>query len=318
MTVFYLKYIYVFIFGLFFPIFSLFFLAEFDFYQIDIIYLHNQTPLLYIIDTAPFVLVTLVLLLDYHFQKKQNKLKYIEALHEKVITNSFNGIVVADKNGKIIYTNKATQELFGFGNEELINQNLTILMADNYAEMHKAGMQKHNDTGNTNVIGKGKVQLEGQHKNGNAFPINLILSSFNHNNEAYFSGEIQDLTSVVKNQNERDSLFQEVKTQKDFYENILNNIPIDIAVFDKEHKYVFVNPQAIKNDDLRSYIIGKDDFDYCKYVDRDIEIANLRRNQFNQIRKTKTTRTSHPAPMSELSPTKTRNQHGGKLFFRNN
>ena len=289
MTVFYLKYIYVFIFGLFFPILSLFFLAEFDFYQIDIIYLHNQTPLLYIIDTAPFVLVTLVLLLDYHFQKKQNKLKYIEALHEKVITNSFNGIVVADKNGKIIYTNKATQELFGFGNEELINQNLTILMADNYAEMHKAGMQKHNDTGNTNVIGKGKVQLEGQHKNGNAFPINLILGSFNHNNEAYFSGEIQDLTSVVKNQNERDSLFQEVKTQKDFYENILNNIPIDIAVFDKDHKYVFVNPQAIKNDDLRSYIIGKDDFDYCKYVDRDIEIANLRRNQFNHIRKTKTT-----------------------------
>ncbi|MFT5292773.1 MAG: PAS domain S-box-containing protein [Flavobacteriales bacterium] len=289
MTVFYLKYIYVFIFGLLFPVFSIFFLAEFDFYQIDIVHLHKQTPLLYVIDTAPFVLVTLVLLLDYYFQKKQNKLRYIEALHEKVITNSFNGIVVADNKGNIIYTNNAAQELFGYNNNELINQNLTILMPDTYREIHSSGMKKHNDTGKKNVIGKGKVELEGQKKNGDVFPMNLILSTFHHNDSAFFSGEIQDLSTVVKNQNERDSLFEQVNTQKDFYENILNNIPVDIAVFDENHKYLFVNPQAIKNDDLRSYIIGKDDFDYCKYVERDSEIANLRRDQFNLIKKTRTT-----------------------------
>ena len=284
MTVFYLKYIYVFIFGLLFPVFSIFFLAEFDFSKIDIIHLHKQTPLLYVIDTAPFVLVTLVLLLDYFFQKKQNKLEYIEALHKKVITNSFNGIVVANNKGNIIYTNNAAQELFGYNNNELINQNLTILMPDNYREMHSSGMKKHNDTGNKNVIGKGKVKLEGQKKNGDVFPMNLILSTFHHNDAAFFSGEIQDLSTAVKNQNERDSLFEQVNTQKDFYENILNNIPVDIAVFDENHKYLFVNPQAIKNDDLRSYIIGKDDFDYCKYVDRDIEVAKLRREQFNIIK----------------------------------
>ena len=284
MTVFYLKYIFVFIFGLLFPVFSIFFLAEFDFSKIDIIHLHKQTPLLYVIDTAPFVLVTLVLLLDYFFQKKQNKLEYIEALHKKVITNSFNGIVVANNKGNIIYTNNAAQELFGYNNNELINQNLTILMPDNYREMHSSGMKKHNDTGNKNVIGKGKVKLEGQKKNGDVFPMNLILSTFHHNDAAFFSGEIQDLSTAVKNQNERDSLFEQVNTQKDFYENILNNIPVDIAVFDENHKYLFVNPQAIKNDDLRSYIIGKDDFDYCKYVDRDIEVAKLRREQFNIIK----------------------------------
>ena len=284
MTVFYLKYIFVFIFGLLFPVFSIFFLAEFDFSKIDIIHLHKQTPLLYVIDTAPFVLVTLVLLLDYFFQKKQNKLEYIEALHKKVITNSFNGIVVANNKGNIIYTNNAAQELFGYNNNELINQNLTILMPDNYREMHSSGMKKHNDTGNKNVIGKGKVKLEGQKKNGDVFPMNLILSTFHHNDAAFFSGEIQDLSTAVKNQNERDSLFEQVNTQKDFYENILNNIPVDIAVFDENHKYLFVNPQAIKNDDLRSYIIGKDDFDYCKYVDRDMEVAKLRREQFNIIK----------------------------------
>ena len=206
--------------------------------------------------------------------------------NEKIITNSFNGIVVADNNGKIIYTNKASQELFGYTKDELINQNLNILMPDSYATKHNSGMKKHKDTGQKNVIGKGKVRLEGQKKNGTVFHMNLILSSFNHNNKAYYSGEIQDLTEILKSENERDTLFKQVNNQKDFYEAILNKIPVDIAVFDENHKYLFVNPKAIKNDKLRSYVIGKDDFEYCKYVDRDSEIAEIRREQFNTIKKT--------------------------------
>ena len=282
----YLKYIYVFIFGLLFPIISTLFLAEFNFNQIDIVDLHKDNPLLFIIDTAPIVLVSLVLLLDIYFQKKQDKLKYIEALNEKIITNSFNSIVVADSNGVIIYVNNATLELFGYEKNELVNQNLTILMPDSYATKHRKGMKKHKDTGQKNVIGKGKVRLEGQKKNGAIFHIDLILSSFKHNNKAYYSGEIQDLTAIIKSGEKNKHLFEQVNSQKEFYENILNKIPVDIAVFDKNHKYLFVNPQAIKNDELRSYIIGKDDFEYCKHVGRDSEVAEIRREQFNTIKKT--------------------------------
>ena len=37
----------------------------------------------------------------------------LQLYYEKVITNSFNGIVVADNKGNIIYTTNAAQELFG-------------------------------------------------------------------------------------------------------------------------------------------------------------------------------------------------------------
>ena len=289
MNIFYRKYLYVFIFGLLFPISSILFLNEFNFSRLDIYSLHKNTPILYVIDTAPLVMVFLVLVLDYFFEKKQNKLKYIEALSEKVITNSFNGIIVADEKGRITYVNNTAALLFGYEGNELISQNLTILMPTNMRDRHNSGMKEHNETGNKNVIGKGAVQLEGLKKNGEVFPMNLILNSFDHNNKVYFSGEVQDLTSTVKNQKERDFLFEQVSTQKDFYENILNSIPADIAVFDKNHKYLFVNPQAIKNDDLRAYIIGKDDFDYCKYVNREIGIAEYRRKQFKAIKESGST-----------------------------
>lgn len=284
MNYFYLKYLYVFLFGLFFPIFSVLFLAEFNIYEINIVKFHKQVNLLYVIDSAPLVLVTLVLILDYYFEKKQNKLKYIESLNKEIITNSFNSIVVANSNGEIIYVNNATKEMFEYEDNELENKNITVLMPEKYAQMHTKGMENHKITGQQNVIGKGKVRLEGQKKTGTVFPIDLILSSFSHNNKPYYSAEIQDLTSILKSEEQRNYLFQQVSNQKDFYENILNKIPVDIAVFDENQKYLFVNPQAINDDELRSYIIGKDDFEYCNHVGRDKNIAEYRRKQFNKAK----------------------------------
>ena len=77
-----------------------------------------------------------------------------------------------------------------------------------------------------------------------------------------------------------------VSELKLFYENILNNIPIDIAVFDNQHRYLFINKEAIKNDEIRTWLIGKDDFDYARLKGIATDNAQLRRNQFNYVMKT--------------------------------
>lgn len=73
--------------------------------------------------------------------------------------------------------------------------------------------------------------------------------------------------------------------QKEFYENILNKLPADIAVFDANHKYLFVNPRGIKDPELRKYIVGKDDFEYAEYRNRDKSVAQIRRDQFMEVKK---------------------------------
>ncbi len=77
-----------------------------------------------------------------------------------------------------------------------------------------------------------------------------------------------------------------VSELKLFYENILNNIPIDIAVFDNKHRYLFLNKEAVKNDEIRTWLIGKDDFDYARLKGIATDNAQLRRNQFNYVMKT--------------------------------
>lgn len=93
---------------------------------------------------------------------------------------------------------------------------------------------------------------------------------------SYLICVIQDVTSFVVSEENNNKI-------KEFYESILNNIPVDIAVFNKDHQYLFVNPIAVQNNTVREFLIGKDDFDYCKEFNKDILIAQNRREFFLDV-----------------------------------
>lgn len=78
-------------------------------------------------------------------------------------------------------------------------------------------------------------------------------------------------------------LNKKIEQQKQFYEDVLNSLPVDVAVFNPEHKYLFVNKMAIPNEEIRKWIIGKDDFEYVKERNRPIKDAEYRRKLFNQV-----------------------------------
>jgi PAS domain S-box-containing protein len=73
------------------------------------------------------------------------------------------------------------------------------------------------------------------------------------------------------------------KSQKLFYENVLNRIPSDVVVFDKNHRYKFINPIAISDPEIREWLIDRDDFEYVAFRNRPIEIAENRRAFFNKV-----------------------------------
>ena len=52
---------------------------------------------------------------------------------------------------------------------------------------------------------------------------------------------------------------------KNYYYKLLNDIPGQIAVFDKDLRYKFVNPESVKDESIRNWLIGKNDLEYCEY-----------------------------------------------------
>ena len=82
---------------------------------------------------------------------------------------------------------------------------------------------------------------------------------------------------------ERKKAEEKLWSQKEFYENILNNIPADIAVFSPRHEYLFVNPRGIKDPEIRQWLIGKRDEDYCILRNKPLQMAAERRALFMNV-----------------------------------
>ncbi len=118
-----------------------------------------------------------------------------------------------------------------------------------------------------NDLDQSHVAIE---KNGNYFDINLV----NLRTHQYINLYVYDKSKVMN----------ETIEMKTFYETILDYFPIDIGVFTSEHVYLYVNKEGIKNDEIRRFMIGKTDYDYCDFRNVSYEMADRRRALFNQAK----------------------------------
>lgn len=68
-----------------------------------------------------------------------------------------------------------------------------------------------------------------------------------------------------------------------FYETVLEYLQGDVAILDPQHRYVYVNPFAIADPEMRTWIIGKTDLEYCLFRGLDPALAHRRRDMFREV-----------------------------------
>ncbi|UQN08466.1 EAL domain-containing protein [Deinococcus sp. QL22] len=71
-----------------------------------------------------------------------------------------------------------------------------------------------------------------------------------------------------------------LSSQHAFYEAILEDLPTQVAVLDARGRYLYVNPAAIRNPQIRTGILGLTDEEYCQWRGHDPAIAQQRRTHF--------------------------------------
>ena len=117
---------------------------------------------------------------------------------------------------------------------------------------------------------------------------NYMISIINVIDQGYLNIYANDISLFITQVEEKEEELRRLTItndeQRNFYEYILNNLPSDIAVFSPEHKYLFINPQAIKDKETREFMIGKDDFDYCNLKGIPTDSAKFRRAAFNKVK----------------------------------
>lgn len=121
--------------------------------------------------------------------------------HLLAVANSVqDAIVSADNRGNIIFWNEGARKNFGYEEQEVLGQSLSLIMPERYRRLHNEGMRRHLQTGEKSVIGH-TVELHGLRKDGTEFPIELSLGVWDTQNGKYFTGIMRDITERLQSEN---------------------------------------------------------------------------------------------------------------------
>ena len=203
-----------------------------------------------------------------------------EDFQDIILRNSLDAVIIISEEGKIVNWDKKAEALFGWSEKEVLNKTLDYcIMPKVHSNLHKRGIAHYLKTGEHNILGK-TIEVPAIKKDNTEIIISLIVSSVKRKNETQFISFIRDITELKK-------LEDELNKQRTFNQEILDNLPTDVAVFDVDHKYLFLNKAAIKDDYIRSWIIGKDDFEYARFKNKDTSFAHRRRDFFQRVLKYK-------------------------------
>ena len=116
-----------------------------------------------------------------------------QALHQSIIDISPDAIVVIDETGVIRSFNRVAERQFGYEEEEILGQNVSMLMPSPYRENHDAYLERYQRTGEKRIIGIGRVVV-GQRRDGTTFPMELAVGEISHRGQRFFTGFVRDLT----------------------------------------------------------------------------------------------------------------------------
>lgn len=155
--------------------------------------------------------IILVLLEDITLQSVNARaLKESRNTLEAIISNAVDGIIIIDHRGRIQMTNEATSRLFGYGAEEMLGQNISMLMPEPHQSAHDGYLKNYMATGEGQIIGVGR-EVKGLRKNGDLFPFRLGVSRIETELGLLFTGVIHDLSEEHKAKEEIISLNRELE-----------------------------------------------------------------------------------------------------------
>ena len=183
-----------------------------------------------------------------------------------------------DVAGNFIFASQNFKTMLGYSKDDLLGTNFAPLL---HPEDVQAAVSFLDNLRYANHH-TGEHSYRIRHADGHYVWQISTVSVVTDSKKTYFLGVAREVTKFVEGQ-------KELRKQKEFYERILNQLPTAIAVYDGEFRYKFLNPAAIKNEELRKFAIGKTNFEYEKHVGRDPSFALNRQRKFDEAILTKKT-----------------------------
>lgn len=116
-----------------------------------------------------------------------------EAHLRSILATVPDAMVVIDETGQILSFSAAAEKLFGYSENEVVGENVSMLMPSPNRERHDGYLRNYRETGVRKIIGIGRVTTA-RHRDGYTFPIELSVGEAWVGDKRIFTGFVHDIT----------------------------------------------------------------------------------------------------------------------------
>lgn len=215
----------------------------------------------------------------------EKQLKTSEARLTSLMNNFKQSILFEDKDSTILFANNTFRNLLssnGFNRELIGNKSIELLNGFKYffadADAQLARIQ---ELVNNKVAVSNDLLKDAKGRTYTRQFIPIIVDE----EESGFMWVYDDITESIEASNK-------LLEQKEYYHRILHELPSDIVILTPDFKYKFVNKAAVRNEEIREWIIGKTMYDYFNLRNVDPDFVAARVQVCNEVLDSKKTRST--------------------------
>jgi PAS domain S-box-containing protein len=174
--------------------------------------------------------VLLVTALVLYTKKVQYHTTMSSLQMHSLFANATEGIILSNRKGEIILINPVAEKMFGYGLGELIGQNIDVLLPMKFQQGHEAHRNSFHEKPVNRTMGAGR-DLFAKRKDNSEFPVEISLSHYKQNSEAYVIAFIIDIT--IRKENEKALVIQKMQLESISQEIKLLNTQLEQKVADR-------------------------------------------------------------------------------------
>ena len=125
----------------------------------------------------------------------ESSLQKSELQFSALLESATDGVVVCDKIGKILVVNAVTEQLFGYGREELIGASVEMLVPRAERDQHLKDRTAYQSAPISRMMAE-RTELSAQRKDGTIFQVEISLSPATIGDQSLVMGLVRDVTEI--------------------------------------------------------------------------------------------------------------------------
>ena len=126
-----------------------------------------------------------------------------EARLRAILDAALDCVISIDHRGLVTYFNRAAEQTFGYGAEEVIGRELVdVIVPPSLRDAHRAGFARQLETGEQRILGR-RVELTAMRRDGTEFPVELTITRLDLPEAPAFTGYVRDITERQQAEHQR-------------------------------------------------------------------------------------------------------------------